>query len=259
MEAKLIVALDQYNKIYKTLKTMDLYELDCYMTEHFTDSKEVHNHPEFAPVIAEFLEKNKQYLASCSRKNNGSIRVIYTDNQGYVNQVRSYYKKDSDKVKEKKLKSGIKKALLNDPTFLRQICKKYHHRIPEHYRKDIYYGLKNNIKSRYELGLGHWLSSLSVANDSYIILRSLTRDIEKHQEEQELTLEVEKGTVKVGNSSIMREPCVLQRTPKAIDYMKTHYQDMDTVYQFYSLDELSTTSIDNIDIEKMGLIEQRKK
>ena len=250
MEARLIIALDEDSKISKTLLTMDLKMLDEYMVNNFEDSTMVREYPLFKDTIKEFLEANQNYTNKCSRKNNGYIRVVYTDDKGREIPIKSYYKKDKSKLNLRNLKASIKRKCTGDLQLLKEIYFAHRHQMSENQRIYIGSRVKGRDISKTKVfdSVSNFIEYYAGMNDGYFFVRQLNREVEKYEEAKEKRERVYKTSVgKVTNveEELFEQDIVLNKEPNVVRCVKS-IEDPDVLFSIFDIDELDQMEPEDI-------------
>lgn len=248
MEAKLIITLDDNCRIFKTLKTAELQELDTYMIQNFENSEEIRHDPEYKEAIRGFLEEYQAYRNTCSRKNNGYIKVVYTDHDGFFKPLKAYYKKDRAKLNRRQVLADIKRRCREDVALLKKVRrdKTFEKWMVPYYRKEIDSGLQRNIPTRYKEAINAWVVGLSQSKNGYFYTRLLDRYTEKYVEEHQSTLEKEihvktkSGTIKNIDPFYLDEDVTLSKVDRnKKDYYSIARDDPDELFSLYGLEEIA--------------------
>ncbi len=240
MEARLIIALDDDCKIYKTLKVMDLQALDTYMSSHFENSDEVRTDPEFQPMIEEFLNAHKNYISRCSRQNHGYIRVVYTNEQGQLERIKAYYKKDRPKTVLRTTKAYIKRQSIKHLDLLRSIRNDFAYQMSPYSINEINYGLRYHYSTCYKNGIASWIEDVANQKNGYLEIRKLCRYVDKYLKSKGLvdeTLTLKAGKVRKVDLKTLEEPLALVPDYPSLQCIKA-VADPDELFAVLDLDDL---------------------
>lgn len=249
MEVRLIIALDDQCQIYKTLIQGELQEIDTYMVSHYESSDEVRNDPKLKPIIDSFLQEHQHYRDACSRKNNGYIRVVYTDEKGQICPLKAYYKKDKNKLSMRHVKAKIKRDGTEDVNLLRSICKKYHSTLSKYAIHEIEYGLRFHFPSCYKAVFSNWVESISKQEDGYFQIRQLNRYIEKYQDVKKKlpsTIHTNSGQIdEISQELLTQDVSLSMQEPDFVRCVKAA-EDPDELFAIVDLDDLVHTEPEDI-------------
>ena len=197
MEASLVIAVDERALKHRTLKTMELRDLDIYMVQHFENSTAVREDPKFKPLIEQFLVETSSYRACCSKMNNGAIRVIYTDDAGQIQTLRAYYQKDKSKLDTRHLVAQLKQDCYSSLELLNQLVSRPPLPMAPYYLREIRNGLSFSHPSWTANAIQRWVKDLCdvqedpithkkrMSSKGYFQIRQLSRYVEKFQADQE--------------------------------------------------------------------------
>ena len=246
MEARLVIALDEQCQLHRTLKTMELKDLDSYMVKNFENSTDVRNYPEFQSKIEQFLTENQNYRNQCARQNNGYIRLVYTDETGQFRYLKSYYKKDKNKLNTKQVKANLKRQITQDTQLLKKVMKDYKSNMTYYCQNQINYGLRLKYPTYYTYAIGRWIEAMSTGNDGYFRIRQLNRYVEKYHEEQERKnkgMKISSGTIRNVNPDTFKEDLDLVKEDNITRCIK-QAEDPDELFATFDLDELNSIDLD---------------
>lgn len=226
---------------------MDLKDLDTYMVKRFENSQDIRNSSEFRDTITQFLQENKNYRNKCSRENNGYIRVVYTNKEGYICPIKAYYKQDKAKLNVRSVKANIKKQCCTNKYLLKFIRQKYGSIMSEFHRYYINMIMKDMFSDSYKKYIiNDWVEALSNRkSDGYLQIRNLNRDIEKYLEVNPM-LTTNKGTISnIKNDSFDEEIILKKEEPHEFQIIK-QAMDPDELFSTFDLDELTHMEKDDI-------------
>lgn len=247
MEAKLIITLDDNFKIYQTLETMELQELDAYMIQHFENSNEIRIGEKYKKIIQTFLDMNQVYRNACSKKNNGFIRVVYTDNDGMFQPLKAYYKKDKHKLNRRQVVADIKKRIREDESLLKSVRndKTLKGWMSPYCKREIDSALRWNLPKRYREAINTWVGNLAKGKNGYFCTRVLDRYTEKYCEQHQKETQAKKnipiaiGTIRNVDPFLLTEDMKLHSMSKEkVEYYENAQKDPEELFSLYSLEEI---------------------
>lgn len=105
---------------------MELRKLDEFISQNFSDGYGVRNDPRYKAKIDSYLAANKALLDTFSKNKNGSLVIVFSDENGQPRKMRVLYANRAAKTDPKRVFKEIRKFLENaDAPTVRNIAEYY--------------------------------------------------------------------------------------------------------------------------------------
>ena len=119
---------------------MNLQKLDEFISQNFSDGYGIRNDPRYKAKIDSYLAANKALLGTFSKNKNGSLVIVFSDENGQPRKMRVLYANRAAKTNPKRVFKEIRKFLENaDATTVRNIAEYYDFMFGLEYdRREIY-------------------------------------------------------------------------------------------------------------------------